>query len=326
MKKHCLTFLPIVCLGLLSWGTAQTTKREIFDLKKSQQELEIMKGILSTTLGFVLKEIRSRDSSDQRHEDELTRAYWKFSGFSGITAFYLPGQGAIFIIPASSFRHLLGKAFPHTPGAFAEERFQLEADLENLNEEIAVLAQEQANLALEGVLGGVEGGVLGGVKGGVSGGVAGRVGKGVKAPRGRASTVQAPSPAPAPPAPAVAPRSPQKEDKIRKKLADAQEKVKKRREEAELKRSKLLEQIAQVKLYLLEALANHGDSLTHVKPNEYITIIITTDEAEFFSPDSLGSRFPHREVLSVQKSAIIDYKAGRLTLDVFKQRVLDYNN
>jgi hypothetical protein len=33
-----------------------------------------------------------------------------------------------------------------------------------------------------------------------------------------------------------------------------------------------------------------------------------------------------REIISVQKSTITDYKAGRLTLDGFKAKVLVYSN
>lgn len=328
MRKCYWTFLFMLSVGLSSWGGAQTTKSELFDLKKSQQELEIMKGILSTTLSFVVKEIRSKETSTQRQEDDLSRAYWKFSGVSGITAFYLPGQGAIFIIPASSLRELIGKHFAHTPGfPFDSDKFRLEAEVEALGAEIAHLTEAQLIVAVQGelggVLGGVVGGVPGGVVGGVPGGVVGRVGKGAKAPRTSVAPAQAQAPAPQA---APKPAAPERADEMRKKLLEAQEKVKKRREDTEAKRAKFLEQLGEIKAYLIEALANHGDSLTHVKPNEYITIVITTDDVGLLHADTLGARSSSREVVSVQKSAIVDYKTGRLTLDAFKQKVLNYNN
>ena len=112
---------------------------------------------------------------------------------------------------------------------------------------------------------------------------------------------------------------------MRRRLADAQEKVKKRREEFEAQRQKLLQSLSEIKVYLIEALANHGDSLTFLKPNEYINIILTTDEGFPIFPDEGESR-ALREVVSVQKSVVSDYKGGRLNLDAFKQKVLQYSN
>jgi hypothetical protein len=112
---------------------------------------------------------------------------------------------------------------------------------------------------------------------------------------------------------------------MRKRLADAQEKVKRRRADLETRRQKLLQSLSEIKVYLIEALANHGDSLTFLKPNEYINIILTTDEGFPVFSDGGESR-ALREVISVQKTAVSDYKAGRVTLDAFKQKVLQYSN
>ena len=53
MKNQVMAIMLILGLGSLTWGSAQSTKNDLFDLKKSRQELEVMKGILSTTIGFV---------------------------------------------------------------------------------------------------------------------------------------------------------------------------------------------------------------------------------------------------------------------------------
>ena len=138
----------------------------------------------------------------------------------------------------------------------------------------------------------------------------------------------APVAPPQPPQPAAAPQSPQKEEEIRKRVEDLQRSVVKRREEAEINRKQLLERLAQVKIYLIEALANHGDSLTHVKPNEFINLVLTAEEggAKVFTLADSEGESSHREIMSVQKSVITEYKAGRLTLDAFKQKVLQYSN
>jgi len=354
MKKQLLTILLIVSLGSLTWG-AQGTKSELFDLKKSRQELEVMKGILSTTIGFVASEMRGSDET--RHVS--ARGVYRVSGLgTDVTAYYLYGQGATFIIPISSFRFEstgFGRAMAWSiePRIAEYVRQGLDASLEQVqeqmnelnldmaarNEEMADAAREAADAARillreavelpatapsSGVVGGISGGVSGGVPGGVSGGVGAGSGQG----RGAGSIQATPAPAarPAGPATVAVPQPPKTQidkEEARRKLEQSQGKVRKAREEMEARRKKLLESLTQVSGSLVEALANHGDSLTHVKPNEYINIIITTDEGMPLIGDS-GEGRSRREVISVQKSTITDYKAGRITLDAFKQKVLQY--
>ena len=317
MKKTYATLLLVIALGLLPWGATQT-RTDLFDLKKSQQELEIMRGILSTTLGFVMKELRGKDSSAPEPRDDFFHTSWRFTN---VSAFYLYGQGAIFIIPASSFRSVFS-LFDKEGRLWDAQEHEIEAAVTAAEAGVQVLAELKET---GGVVGGVLGGVVGGVPGGVEGGIAGGVKAGTRV---QAPVAPQPPPVPEPPpvpsaaAPTPAPKPARSQDEIRKKLFKAQEEVKQRRDQAEAKRAKFLDQLAEIKVYLVEALANHGDSLTHVKPNEYITILITSDEGDMFK-DSTRS---HREVLSVQKSAVMDYKAGKLSLDAFKQKVLNYNN
>ena len=318
MKKTYATLLLVIALGLLPWGATQT-RTDLFDLKKSQQELEIMRGILSTTLGFVMKELRGKDSSAPEPRDDFF--HWRFTN---VSAFYLYGQGAIFVIPASSFRNFSYGPFDKEGLLWDAQEQKMQAALAAADSEIRAFAE-----IAEGHMVGVPGGVPGGVVGGVPGGVEGGISVGVRpSTRVQAPVAPQPPPAPEPPpapsaaAPTPAPKPARSQDEIRKKLFKAQEEVKQRRDQAEAKRAKFLDQLAEIKVYLVEALANHGDSLTHVKPNEYITILITSDEGDMFK-DSTRS---HREVLSVQKSAVMDYKAGKLSLDAFKQKVLNYNN
>jgi hypothetical protein len=352
----------MISMGLLSWGAAQVARPDLFDLKKSEQELEVMKGILTTTLNFFLKE--SRKASTQkpgRDEDQLYAIKGPWGG-SRVSAFYLYGQGATFIIPVSTLRY--AKA-PVKVGALDADQLKLNAELDvlqavQLEEQIATeqqfevelaqlelnrvaeaheqeLAKLQTELAfglLAGVAGGIPGGIVGGVPGGVAGGIPGGVGGGV--PGGERGPAKA-RPKPAKPVAQAAPQPPQapqpavvpqREEEVRKKLEDLQRNVVKRREMEEVKRKELLERLAQIKVYLIEALANHGDSLTHVKPNEYINLVLTAEDGDskWFKLADSEDASPHREIMSVQKSVITDYKAGRLTLDTFKQKVLQYNN
>ncbi|MGH9426201.1 MAG: hypothetical protein ACRD2L_07855, partial [Terriglobia bacterium] len=155
------------------------------------------------------------------------------------------------------------------------------------------------------------------------------------------AAVPAPPSPPAPPAPAVAPVSPApapkppqtakdnlegsaREKQLRQKLAELQEKVKQRGAEEEARQAKFRESLSQLKVFLMEAIANHGDSLTVVKPGEYVNLVIVDEGNRWFGDDS-GDR-AQREILSVQKSLITDYKTGKLSLDAFKQKVLNYVN
>jgi hypothetical protein len=351
MKKNTIAFLLILALGSLSWSAAQGAKTELFDLKKSRQELEIMKGILNATLGFAANEIRGGDKSADVFQGGL---FHNFGGGSDISAFYLYGQGATFIIPISGFRFattrsraLLGwTTRPKTATVYdrdmekslqqlGQEMDALQYELAANNEDMARAARDAAEAAQElareaseysvlvagGVTGGVPGGVSGGVVGGVPGGVAGGVGTGVGVGSGKGGSTPL---AQASPAPKPAKQQMDREE-MRKKLEDAQAKIRKTREEVEARRKKLIESLTQASGYLVEALANHGDSLTHVRPNEYINIIITSDNEYLVFAQNTETR-SQREVISVQKSHITDYKAGRITLDAFKQKVLQYNN
>lgn len=346
MRRHHLCLMVVISLALLSWEATPSSQSQLFDLKKSRQELEIMKGILRTTLDFAAKEFRSPDSDANKNKFFLNSG-----GFSNISAFYLYGQGAIFTIPTSSLHRSLNanlKAVKLSLAALDKQlqdrNMLLEGQLEDRIQEEMERAQEEVEHAQEemeraeeeeadhGRYEGALEGVIGGVVGGVPGGVVLALPPEAPVPPEAPPTPAAPQVPAAPPGtprthpvPAQTKVSPEKREELRKRLAEAQEKVKKRQEQLELGQAKFREQLAEVKLYLIEALANHGDSLSVVKPNEYVNLILTEDGGEPFFP-GFGEARDRREVISVQKSAIIDYKAGRLSLDGLKQKVLDYSN
>ena len=334
MRKIYVCSVVIVILILIWWNATPGSQAQFFDPKKSQQELEIMKGILRTTLDFAAKELQGGGSEDRHNGPAI-----EFGGFSNISAFYLYGQGAVFTIPTSSMRHSFNFHFEGLKGSLDGLQGSVAAlagpqdvniEVSNLDEKI----QEELDRAHEEVERAQE--------------EMERAQQQMERAREREQRSDAPSvaaiPAPgapaapqAPPAPAAPPTSPkpprtttaraglspERREQLRKRLAEAQEKVKKRQEELERSRAKFREQLAEVKVYLIEALANHGDSLSVVKPNEYINLIIAEESGDaFFSGDSRS----RREIISVQKSVIADYKAGRINLEVFKQKVLDYNN
>jgi hypothetical protein len=283
MKKHVVTLLILTCLGAFSW--AQGSK-ELFDARKSREELEIMRGILGTTMSFVSQNAQrsAGTTPTARSGQYISTSSWRVSN---INAFYLYGQGAVFVIPSSSLR--MSAFFNQDGVGFA-------------------FALDEAGRALEAAKADIE---RVGAKRAAS--------SGVGAPAAAPMVAQTPKPT----APAAAPQS---QEELRKKLAEQVEKSKKSREDLLASREKLQKMLDEMKGYLIETLANYGDSLTTVKPNEYINIVFSTDDADGFALMNDGSAVDaRRQVISVQKSWITDYKAGRLSMDAFKQKALQYN-
>jgi hypothetical protein len=309
MRKSHLIIVLLVCLVLLPLHSFESAPSQPFDLKKCRQELEIMKGILRTTLGFASKELIGASARESRAKEFV---FFRGNDFSSIGAFYLAGQGAVFTIPASGIRESF--KFGRIPRA-AYTNFNFDFDsFDDLREQIEILNEQL------------------------------RDGFGLRGPDAITPEAVAAFVPPVPPVPAApsprpeaAPKPPQaprteketqenmsaKEKELRSKLSELQEKVKKKGEEEEARAAKFRESLQQLKVFLVEALANHADSLTTVKPNEYVNLVITDENGRWLGDN--GER-AQREVLSVQKSVITDYKAGKLTLDAFKQKVMDYMN
>jgi hypothetical protein len=294
MKKHIAGFLIVACLGTFSW--AQGNKPDLFDTTKSAQELEIMKGILGTTLSFVTQNLQRQEASKASTKPVAT----PFGSYStavswrsaNINAFYLYGQGAVFIMPTSSLR-ISGYGSSGRGAAGNLDVYYLEERLAEATARDREVRAQVADAARR------------------SAAAAQAVAAAVPPQAAKAPT------APTPPAPVQL-----KEEELRKKVAEAQERVKKSREEIEANQAKFLAALEQIKVHLIEAIANHGDSLTTVKPNEYISLVIMTDDLEFRSESGPRNR---QQVISVQKSMITEYKAGRLTLDNLKQKILQYS-
>ncbi len=314
MRRFFAVLILILNIGLL-WSLAQGSRSDLFDQRKVDQELEIMKGILGTTLDFAVRDLRPSSAANVDEPRHLEHAW----GWNNISGFYLYGQGATFIIPTSELAipwqrperiamamdlsHLDAGAYSEAVASAQEAMAEAQAELVEVQEEFRDQMEETAEAKREAQ----------------------------EAADAAAAPAPTPAPAVAPARPArpvarVQPTQPPKPDQeaLRKKLAQAQEKVKKRQEALEQRRQKFQETLAQLKVHLVEALANHGDSLTFVKPNEYINLVLSTDIGEAMVLGGGGGS--QRDIVSVQKSVVSDYKAGRLTLEAFKQKVLQYSN
>ncbi len=111
-------------------------------------------------------------------------------------------------------------------------------------------------------------------------------------------------------------------EKQKEKLQQLQEQSKKRRAEMEERRKELISRLGQVTADLKDALARYGDSLSIVKPEESVTIILS-DDRNFRWGDGEANSICH--VLTVKKSLVTDLKAGKITREEFDRRVVDYS-
>jgi hypothetical protein len=303
MRKHVTWIIVVTVVTALAVAWAARADAPDFDLRQSQEEIEVMKGILRTTLSFASADL----------EGDLARNDWERTPIEG---YYLVGQGAVFVISVPSprgsmFYSVRGRGgasllYPDTwtvledaaaadyaravadtgaaDEALAAERAAAAADAELSDE---ALAAERAAAAED----------------------AERSSRGERA-EGRAR------------------RPPRR---VIEDLQRSEEESLKRREEEEQRRQeRIAEYEAQVEVLknrLVATLARHGDSLIQVGADEYVTIILSPGSGDGFVSLLGGSerRIPS-EIISVEKTAIRDYKAGRLSIDAFDKRVLQYRN
>ena len=308
MKLYSAVIMMFLSLGTVALGQG---KKDVFDVKKSREELEIMRGILDAKLTF-----HSVNSAEQNLQ----------ARFANRDAFYLAGQGAVFVITASGLQRLY---LPELTSVYTSEASQKMAEhFREITARSNELAREAARLSREAALMAARRASMDAGIGPGTGGTASPSPQPKPKPQPLLSPAPPASPAPpvspAPPAPPSPPIQPDQLQKAEKYGSDALRQVqkeaeklaagvKKNLEEEEQNRQKILEA---VKIPLIETLANYGDSLTTVQPDEYVNLVLVVDV--------LDPKRKRTDVISARKSWITDYKAGRLTLDGFKQKVLQY--
>jgi hypothetical protein len=325
-----------MCVVLLCLGTESSTIQPL-DTKKTHRELEVMKGILCTTMNFASKEVlgHSKSTTEQSASTGRARKAWPIVAGRGgdlqnIVAIYLANQGAVFTISVSQLRDALGldRAFDTHGSAFV--------DLENMNfdyEEVNELVQEEMGDVGEQMR--------------RAGEEMRRAGEAMrfappappKPPVPPAALVVPPGPLAVPvPDPANAPRYSkeqrmqdrqkslaERKAEMQQRLAKLQAREREKIEQQEASQAKFETALSELKTFLVEALANHGDSMSIVKPNEYINLVLSDNSHSFWMGDADPARSP-QEVISVQKSVVSDYKAGRITMAEFRQKVVSYRN
>ena len=279
MKRYILSTALIFCIGVLCLAQAAEPP---FNVEKSRQELEIMKGIIEKSLVF--------SPSDEANEKRAFR-------IRDINAFYLRGQGAVFIITIPSYR-LGDQKSPDVLLRMDELRKQGELLSQQMNLRSKEIEKKTASLAREFEQN--------------------------RSQNKDSSKLPPPPPTPpAPPAPPAVPTQPPVPEwrtperfkglgaQLKKGMADMHRWWEKLRRTA--------------KSQLIEMLVNHGDSLSVVGPGEYVNLVLVFGEPTGIFDPILGMNVI-REVITVRKSWITDYKAGKLSLEDFKQKVVEYSN
>jgi hypothetical protein len=289
MNKHFFGIILLLFLGTFSWG--QGTK-EYFDIKKSREEGEILRGILFTKFSYLSQ-----------------KPVLSSNGYlPDISSFYLPGEGMVFVISLYGIPTFYRSSFPTTSSNSPSE---LSKELASLNRELVARTRELMRVSEQLS---VKTSAQTMQKSGISSSVGSGTGSGAGGGSNKATAIPPEASAP----PALSDKfSIESKSNLEKSIEELKEKIKSTNREIDNMRSQNLSNLSEeLRPILVETLANYGDSLTTVKPDEYINFVLGTEAT------SQKTRF----IISVSKTWVIDYKAGRLTLDAFKQKVIQYND
>lgn len=266
------------------------------DQVQGEKELAVMKSVISTSLSLAKKSLKEEDSSDRR----LGRYRMFTTDFDAdvIEGYYLHGQGVVFTIP---YPCLSGRF----PGNWENE---IDIRLDEIMEEKLVdsefIEQEVELLLNEVELQRQELGLPHAVPP-------------PPPPPGAPKAPVSPEPAPDPAAEMEAAEAAKNFEKQVSKIKVRLREVKEQTAEQKEKTAKEREAI---KKELIDVVAVHGSSLTQVKENEFINLILRDNCEAFNWNDSEDSR----TVLSVKKSDLSAYRSGQITKEQLKSRFIEY--
>lgn len=273
------------------------------DTRQGEKEIEIMKSVISTSLAMTKKDLRSEEERDSRY-----RRYGLDIDVDVIEGYYLHGQGVVFTIP-----------YPCLTGALEGELEELEINLDAISDmemdDFDQLVDETAFLEMQ---------------------IEMRMHE-FEMQRHELDLRNI-SP-PRPPAPPLAPDAPEiagesesveaaasserqteiKKD-IEKRVARIQVNLREVREKSEEQEKNAAVEREAIKQELINVIAVHGDSLTQVKENEYINLVLKDRCGRF----DWGNTSEPQTVLSVKRSDLTAYRSGQLSLDQLKSRFVEY--
>lgn len=285
----------IIFFALIGFSAGQPN----VDPVQGEKELEVMKSVISTSLSLAKKSLREEEPQEIRFG--RYRRYTTDFNADVIEGYYLHGQGVVFTIP---YPCLSGRF----PGNWENEiDIRLDEIMEGAEVDRDLVEQEVALLMNEVELQRQELGLL----------------HSVPPPPPPPSAPPAPE-APESPDPAPAPAAAKEAAEAAKNLEKQVKKIKVRlgevKEQTEEQKERTAKEREAIKKELIEVVAAHGGSLTQVRENEFINLILR-DSCEPYSWDDSSDA---RTVLSVKKSDLSAYRSGQITLEQLKSRFIEY--
>ena len=275
-----MTLLATTMTGALP-AQSETTP---FDPAGLRQELEIMEGILHTTLKYALEESDSGPRAFSRRTE----------------SFYLYGQGAVFVVnlPFRRSRDIVREVARQKRG-IARQKRELSRIKNALGEtedpNILILkAQQQVLTELASI----------------------EADAASDAPPPTAPTWE-----PLPPAPPVAfvEQAPEQVlEPLKERLQSLQNRLQVQQLQMEEHNAEIEKKMVDVEKALLEALSRHGGSFRSLSEGEFVTLILNQGEKW------LGRSPSQARVLVVPKSALMAFAADRIAWDAFLRQVVSY--
>ena len=275
-----MTLLATTMTGALP-AQSETTP---FDPAGLRQELEIMEGILHTTLKYALEESDSGPRAFSRRTE----------------SFYLYGQGAVFVVnlPFRRSRDIVREVARQKRGIARQER-ELSRIKNALGEtedpNILILkAQQQVLTTLASI----------------------EADAASDAPPPTAPTWE-----PLPPAPPVAfvEQAPEQVlEPLKERLQSLQKRLQVQQRQMEEHNAEIEKKMVEVEKALLEALSRHGGSFRSLSEGEFVTLILNQGEKW------LGRSPSQARVLVVPKSALMAFAADRIGWDDLLHQVVSY--
>jgi hypothetical protein len=263
-----------------------------------QREIEVMKSILSTTLSFVEKDAALGLTSGP--ESGYLDAYrdWARNSENRIEGFYLVGQGTVMRIslprlPSGETKRLaalerkLAKVKKGLDGDlhFAGAQLQLlEHDLGLILKNYELMEDYSEALEMASEL------------------------------ADYASELEEAS---------SSQKREEWEAKVQRRVEEYEKELKTQQERLEEFEKRAEDYRKQIRNALIKAVANHGDSLSHLKPNEYLNLMLIESRGHPWDWSGHESA-PSARVLSVKKSDIGEYRRNQITMEQFESRVLQY--
>jgi hypothetical protein len=310
--------IVVLFLAATAWSAVAP-----FDSAKMKKEIEVMKSILSTRLSFA--DDAREDKRGGTDNEFLSFEMFEAGGRPRVEGFYLFDQGVVFTVGLHGVTHRRSVDLASVEDRLERLQTAAAVDPNRLEMQLAMienrLAESEALRAYAEAVALTELEFDTGAH-----------------PSPEVAPGPEPSEPPEPPEPPEAPeppeprywraqRSPEDREQhlreVKQRAVEMEQRLKEFQQQQQEEEQKVEQYRARVTEELILALANHGDSLTELKADEYINLILVEGEGSWFQLAG-GPVGKPSGIFSVKKSDITQYRLGQITLDQFKSRVMTY--